>query len=89
MGGGGGGGGGARDVFVFRAWQGSRHLLLVPLMTVQMDVIEAQYTQLGEALSKAQDFKEAQRAHEGFLTALMDTSLLDIPLFVAHLVCVL
>jgi hypothetical protein len=54
---------------------------------MQMDVIEAQYSQLGEALSKAQDFKEAQRAHESFLTALMDTSLLDMPMFVSHLTC--
>ena len=57
------------------------------VMTLQMDVIESQYTQLGEALSKAQDFKEAQRAHEGFLTALMDTSLLDMPIFVSYLTC--
>lgn len=48
-------------------------------------MIEVQYTQLHEAISNAQDFKEAERAHQDYVKALTSQAFLDISNISTHI----
>jgi len=69
-------------------WQ-LRHLMSYVFTNIemyyQMDVIEVQHAQLNRSISNAQDFKEAQKAHDAFLSALIEQSFLDMPMFTSAL----
>lgn len=60
------------------------HLFSKPLvetggvMLYQVDVIEAQSSKLVECIANAQDFSEAERAHQNFLNAIVTQSFLDM-----------
>lgn len=45
---------------------------------VQVDVIEAQSSILSQCIANAQDFSEAERAHQTFLDAVVTQSFLDM-----------
>lgn len=45
---------------------------------VQVDVIEAQSSILSQCIAHAQDFSEAERAHQTFLDAVVTQSFLDM-----------
>lgn len=45
---------------------------------LQVDVIEAQSSKLVECIGNAQDFSEAERAHQHFLDAIVTQSFLDM-----------
>ena len=45
---------------------------------VQVDVIEAQSLILSQCIANAQDFSEAERAHQTFLNAVVTQSFLDM-----------
>lgn len=45
---------------------------------MQVDVIEAQSVKLMECIASAQDFSEAEHAHQNFLTAIITQSFLDM-----------
>lgn len=42
-------------------------------------MIEAQSTELDKQIAHARDFKDAETAHEAFLTSLIEQSFLDMP----------
>mmetsp|Transcript_40043 Transcript_40043/g.102447 ORF Transcript_40043/g.102447 Transcript_40043/m.102447 type:complete len:169 (+) Transcript_40043:3-509(+) len=52
---------------------------------LQLDVIEVQYSQLHEAIAQAQDFKEAERAHQDYVKALTSQAFLDISNISSHI----
>ena len=41
-------------------------------------MIEAQFAELADKLAAATDFKDAEHAHAGFLTSLVEQSFLDV-----------
>lgn len=45
---------------------------------LQVDVIEAQSSVLSQCIANAQDFSEAERAHETFMDAVVTQSFLDM-----------
>lgn len=45
---------------------------------MQVDVIEAQSSILSQCIANAQDFSEAERAHQTFLDAVVTQSFLDM-----------
>ena len=63
------------------AWHGTKntsHPSLQMCGLVQVDVIEAQSSILSQCIANAQDFSEAERAHQTFLDAVVTQSFLDM-----------
>ena len=52
--------------------------MLAPCIHVQVDVIEAQSSTLSQCIANAQDFSEAERAHQTFMDAVVTQSFLDM-----------
>ena len=51
---------------------------MILVLGVQVDVIEAQSCELSKQIAHARDFKDAETAHEAFLTSLIEQSFLDM-----------
>ncbi|KAI8466120.1 MAG: gamma tubulin interacting protein [Monoraphidium minutum] len=74
--GGGGGGGGADVVPLLQLRQHMAHLVTNLQIYLQVDVIESNFSALERRVAAAQDFSEAERAHDAFLHALVTQSFL-------------
>ena len=76
-----GDGGGFDDGNSLELWHLHQHMsyLITNLQIyVQIDVIESQFRTLIDRISNAEDFAEAERAHEAYLSALFGQTFLDI-----------
>ena len=49
------------------------------LATVQVDVLEAQFSQLSEKIESTHDFESIKLAHEGFVTTLQSQLFFTMP----------
>ncbi|CAL8466718.1 g6254 [Coccomyxa elongata] len=64
---------------LWQARHNMTHLISNLQIYMQVDVIEAQCTELDKQIAHARDFKDAETAHEAFLTSLIEQSFLDMP----------